>query len=105
MAVDSYSSYLHCIGGLASAAQRNNRCIKAEHSEASNNLSVENDQDTVCTSHQVERGLPNTFSLSLSHFALVFVHENDSGKSISSLSMALQCNLEKLLKYLICYYR
>ncbi|KAF7809778.1 putative vacuolar protein sorting-associated protein 13C [Senna tora] len=80
MAIDNYSSYLHCIGSLASAAQRNNRCIKAEHSEANNNLSVENDQDTVCTSHQTERGLPNTFALSLSHCALVFVHENDSGE-------------------------
>lgn len=84
MAFDSYSSYLHYIGHLTSAAQRNTRCIKAEHNEASSNPSVDNDQDTVCTTHQAERRLPNTVSLSLSHFAFVFVHENDSGKLISS---------------------
>lgn len=84
MATDYYSSYLCCVKSLASAAQQHNRCIKAENSEVSNNLSVEDDQGTVCTSHQTERGLPNAFGLSLSHFSLIFVHENESGKLISS---------------------
>lgn len=96
MVTDCYSSYLHCILSLTSAARQHNRCIMTEHSEASHNLPAEDTQGTLCNSHHAESGLPNTFTLSLSHFALVLVHENESGKLISSLSVTLHCCIEKL---------
>lgn len=79
MVIISYSSYLHCISSLASAAQCHNGYIVAEHSEASYNLPAEEARGTLCTSDQAESGLPKSFALSLSHFALVLVHENESG--------------------------
>ncbi|XP_028760435.1 uncharacterized protein LOC114719142 isoform X2 [Neltuma alba] len=75
-----YSSYLHSILSLASASRQHNRCTMTEHSEARYNLPAEDAQGTPCPSYQAESGLPNTFALSLSHFALVFVHENESGE-------------------------
>lgn len=93
---DCSSSYLHCISSFTSAGRRHNEFMMAEHSEASYNLPAEDAQGTLCTSHQAEMGLPNTFALSLSHFALVFVHENESGKLISSLSVTLHCSVEKV---------
>lgn len=93
---DCYASYLHCIVSLISAGQRHNGFMMAEHSEASYNLPAEDAQGTLCMSRQAEIGLPNTFALSLSHFAVVFVHENESGKLISSSSVTLHCSMEKV---------
>ncbi|XP_054810227.1 uncharacterized protein LOC129311789 isoform X2 [Prosopis cineraria] len=77
---DCYSSYLHCILSLASAARQHSRCTVAEHGETSYNLPAKDAQGTLCASHQAKSGSSNTFALSLSHFALVFVHENESGE-------------------------
>ncbi|KAE9614347.1 putative vacuolar protein sorting-associated protein [Lupinus albus] len=80
MAIDNYSSYIHYIGNLTSDTHQSNKGIKkGEQGKESYNLNDENDQGTVCTSQQAESTLPDSFDLSLSHSALVFALENESG--------------------------
>ncbi|KAK7251111.1 hypothetical protein RIF29_34030 [Crotalaria pallida] len=81
MVIDNYSSYLHYIGNLVSDAhhQSNKGIKKGEHGKERNDLNDENDQGTVCTSQQAESALPDAFDFSMSHSALVFALENESG--------------------------
>ncbi|OIW09736.1 hypothetical protein TanjilG_23876 [Lupinus angustifolius] len=80
MAIGNYCSYIHYIGNLNSDTHQSNEGIKkGEQGKESYNLNDENDQGTVCTSQQAESTLPDSFDLSLSHSALVFALENESG--------------------------
>ncbi|KAI4327520.1 hypothetical protein L6164_019969 [Bauhinia variegata] len=80
MASDCYSSYLHCVGSLTLDTQRPNKhIVRTEPSEMRYNLTDENDQETICTSRQAQRGLPDDFAFSLSQFSLVCVLENEPG--------------------------
>ncbi|MED6114835.1 hypothetical protein PIB30_084302 [Stylosanthes scabra] len=80
MAIDKYSSYVKYISNLTSDVMQHNKAInQAGHGEESYDVNDENHHEIVRTSQQTESESPNSFDLSLSHFALVFAHENDSG--------------------------
>ncbi|QHO47810.1 Vacuolar protein sorting-associated proteinb [Arachis hypogaea] len=80
MAIDNYTSYLKHIRNLTSDVMQHNKAInQAGHGEESCDVNDEIHQEIVCTSQRTESESPNSFDLSLSHFALVFAHENDSG--------------------------
>ncbi|MED6185146.1 hypothetical protein PIB30_054181 [Stylosanthes scabra] len=80
MAIDKYSSYVKYISNLTSDVTQHNKAItQAGLGEGSYDVIDEIHQEIVRTSQQTESESPNSFDLSLSHFALVFAHENDSG--------------------------
>lgn len=104
MAIDNYTSYLQYIGNLTSDVMQPNKAInEAGHGEESYNVNDEIDQGIVGTSQQAASGFPDSFDLSLSHFALVFAVENDSG----NLALLYFCSVivKKIVKYAIHYCR
>ncbi|KAH1151426.1 hypothetical protein GYH30_045099 [Glycine max] len=78
MAIDNYSSYLHCIGNLTSDARQPNKGTKKDE-DGNNTLDDVIDQGTASTSQQASRRLPDAFQLSLSDFVFVLALENESG--------------------------
>ncbi|KAG2408680.1 uncharacterized protein HKW66_Vig0035020 [Vigna angularis] len=80
MAIDSYSSYLCYIGNLTSDAKLPKTGTKWEQNVRENYTSHDViDRGAISTSQQAASRLPEACDFSLSHFAFVLAHENESG--------------------------
>jgi len=80
MAIDSYSSYICCIGNLTSDAKLPKKGTKWEQNVRENYTSDDViDRGANSTSQQAASRLPEACDFSLSQFAFVLAHENESG--------------------------
>ncbi|QCD82411.1 Diphthamide synthesis DPH1/DPH2 [Vigna unguiculata] len=80
MAIDSYSSYICCIGNLTSNAKLPEKGTKWEQNVRENYTSDDViDRGANSTSQQAASRLPEACDFSLSQFAFVLAHENESG--------------------------